>query len=552
MRASLDTPLPLPPSERRVAGTILLVFLLAISLPYLIAPLIFPANMVWGGLLGSADDQNVHLMWARQARDGAFFFRDLYTTEGLVSGERPLFFNILPAIIGWLSRLTGLDVVFPYHFLRVALAGWALWQVHELALAVTNRENKWSRARLLALFLLAFSTGAGILASLPGMSRFIFVDRADGNFPLMPEAFFALSAFAYPLNIASFGLLALVFRKVLDGKGAPLAFIGALLLSNIHTYDALPLILSLVIWTAWQRKNVIVPLAAIVGAALPAIYQYIVFGGSEEFRTKALTVTAPPAIISMLLAYAALLILATLGWQRWRELPATRLLLVWAVASFALAYAPTSIFSFARKMIEGVQIPLVLLAGIGLSHLLGRITTRSARKAAAGAIVALLALSPLQYLGWIWNNTVENNASRLSVLMPPLALSEGDAGALKAINARPGQGAVLSLPFLGSYVPRSTGKFTYAGHWAETLNFIKEKHPKVIAFYSGRMSETEARDFLSKNRIRWVVEGQFERAFTQNASTSATLASSLGLTPIFSGGDELNGITRVYEVPQSP
>jgi hypothetical protein len=545
MRATTEQLPPAPPFERRVAGMILLVFLLVISLPYLIAPLLFPQNMVWGGLLGSADDQNVHLMWARQARDGAFFFRDFFTTEGLVSGERALFFNILPAIMGLLSRVTGLDVVFPYHVLRVALAGWALWQFHELALAVTNREDKWSRARILALFLLAFTTGAGVLASLPGFARFIFIDRADGNFPLMPEAFFALSAFAYPINIASFGLLALIFRKVLQNRGTPVAFVAALLLSNIHTYDALPLILSLVIWMAWKRKNASVTIAAIVGAVLPVLYQFFVFQGSDEFRIKALTPTAPPDIASTLISFGALLILAVCGWKKWRELPAVPLLLIWIVSTFVLVYAPTSVFSFARKMIEGVQLPLVLLAGIGLSELVSRIATVSGRKAVAGAVLALLALSPLQYLGWIWNNTIENNASRQRYLMPPLAVSRGEADALKAINARPEQGAVLSMPFLGSYVPRSTSKFTYAGHWAETLNFEEEKYPQVIRFYSGQLPTDEARAFLRDNRIRWVVEGVLEKGLHGGGST----AEDLGLTPIFSGGDAESGITKVYEVP---
>jgi hypothetical protein len=362
---------------------------------------------------------------------------------------------------------------------------------------------------------------------------------------LMPEAYFALSAFAYPLNIAGFGLLALIFRKVLKNKGAGLAFLAAVLLSNIHTYDALPLILSLLIWLGWKRKDGKVAVATIVGAVLPVLYQFVVFRGSQEFRIKALTVTAPPDVLSMLISFGPLLILAALSFKRWRELPALQLLLIWVVAVFALVYAPTSVFSFARKMIEGVQIPLVILAGIGLSEVVAKIAAVGTRKVVAGLVLALLAVSPLQYLGWIWNNTIENNASRLQVLMPPLTVSRGDADALKAISARPEQGAVLCLPFLGSYVPRSTGKFTYAGHWAETLHFNDTKFPKVVRFYRGQMSEAEARAFLQENRIRWVVEGQFERGFSQGNSMS----QKLGLSPIFTGGDEANGVTTVYAVP---
>ncbi len=533
--------LPLPAFERRAALWILLGFLALITLPYLLAPLLLPAGLTWGGLLGSADDQSVHLMWARQARDGHFFFRDLYTTESLLSGEKPLFFNVLPALMGFLSRLTGLEVAFPYHALRIALAAWALWQFHHLAASVTAGEERFSRARIAALSLLAFTTGAAFLAGVPGFSRFLFIDSPTGNFPLMPEAFFLLSAFAYPLNIASFGLLCLIFRLVLENKSAPAAFIGALLLSNIHTYDALPLLVTLALWLAWQRKVAKAALAAILGALIPVIYQVVVFRGSAEFRLKALTITAPPDVFSMGFAFAPLLILAAFGAKKWRDLPAMRLLLVWIVATFALVYAPTTLFSFARKMIEGVQIPLVLLAGIGLGEILARFSNAPARKLVFGATIGVLAISPALFYGWITQNTLENNASRLRVLMPPLALSGGDAGALRAIDAQPEAGAVLCLPVLGAYVPRATGKFTYVGHWAETLN-RDAKFAQLTRFYRGQMTPAEARDFLAKNRIRWVIEGQFERALSGETS----MAKMLGLTPIYQGGGAPEGVTRVY------
>lgn len=539
--------MPLPAAERRAAGFVLLVFLLAMTLPYALAPLLLPSGSVWGGLLGSADDQNVHLMWARQARDGAFFFRDLFTTESLTSGQKPLFFNVLPALMGVLARLFGCDVVFPYHFARVALAAWALWQCHQLFVAATEGAQKWSRARVLALALLCFSTGAGFFAPL-SPSR-VWIDRPDGSFPLMPEAFFALSGLFYPLNIASFGLLALLFRLMLEKRGAFPAFVAAALLGNIHTYDALPLLLTATLWALWQAKNrdgaaARIALAAIAGALLPVVYQLIVFRGSEEFRVKALTVTAPPDALSMLLNWSPLLILGAFGLPKWRELPATRLLLLWIVAVFALVYAPTSVFSFARKMLEGVQIPLVFLAALGLSQLVARFSSPLLRRGIAGLVLGALLISPAQFGAWLWQNTLENNASRWRVLMPPLALSRGDAAALRFLDARRDAGAVLCLPFLGSYVPRAAAHWTYAGHWAETLRF-GSKFPLVARFYRGQMARDEALLWLRQNRIRWVIEGQFERSLSGGVS----MGTQLGLRPLFRAHDAPNGITTVFAAP---
>src|SRR5687767_3267215 len=69
-------------------------WLLMVSLPYLWAWAVAPQGYSYGGLLYNVDDQNVHLAWARQAAEGQWFFRDLFTSEGLSGGERPLFFNL--------------------------------------------------------------------------------------------------------------------------------------------------------------------------------------------------------------------------------------------------------------------------------------------------------------------------------------------------------------------------------------------------------------------------------------------------------------------------
>jgi len=531
--------LPLSDREKRFGLGILVAFLLCITLPYAWAWAITPVGFTWGGLLFSADDQNVHLMWARQAQSGAFFLRDLFTTEGLVSGDRPLFFNLLPILMGWLSRLTGLEVAFSYHAVRVAGAAWALWQLHLLSWSITGGKPERENARLLTLALAAFTTGAGFIALLlPSiLSRYILFDRADNaNWPLMPEAFFALSALLYPLNIVSFGLLMLVARHILDGKAWP-AFLGALLLANIHTYDALPLIVIAALWAAFNFKadkpSMNRAFAALAGAAIPVVYQVIVFRDSEEFRIKALTQTPPPHLVNTLLTFAPLLILAAWGWWALRDRPRERSFLVlWAVVTLALVYTPFELISFARKMIEAWQIPLLILAGVGLGQL--------KRPVFAVAIVAVLAISPILTMGWILNNAAENNQSRaVKFSMPVLYLYDSEVEALNFIAQDKSDGAVLCLPITGAYVPRATLKSTYAGHWAETL-YIEKKFTLLGRYYSGQMTPDEARQWFTENKIRWVFEGPYERSLAPQSASA-----QLGLTPVFRAGAGANE-TVVY------
>ena len=522
--------LPLSDREKRWGWAIFIAFLLCLTLPYLWAWAITPQGYTWGGLLFSTDDQNVHLAWARQAHDGAFFIRDLFTTEGLISGARPLFVNLLTQVVGWLSRLSGLEVVFWYHAVRVAGAAWAFWQLHLLSWDVTGGRPERENARLGALGLAAFTTGAGLLVTLFPIPPYplIWIDRPDNpTWPLMPEAFFNLSAFLYPLNIVSMGLLLLVFRHILNGKWWPAA-LGALVLSNIHTYDALPFMASALLWSVanWKgdRASAVRALTATLGAAIPVAYQLFVFKNSLEFRIKALSPTPTLPIGHLLLSYSPLLIPAGVGWFLLKDQRKMRNMLgLWTMVTLGLVYQPLVAISFGRKMIEGWQLPLLLLAGVGLASL--------KRPWAMIALIAVLAISPLATMNWILQNAATNNAARTDKFMPPIYLHDSEVAALDFLNRQPQQGAVLCFPFVGGYLPRATGKYTYCGHWAETLYMEQRKLPNAIRYFSGQMTPAQARNLLRKNRVLWVLEGPYERA-----TGGASLSRQLGLKPVFTSG----------------
>lgn len=73
-------PFPIPATdarERRWLAVMIVLQLLAITLPYLWAWAITPPGYAYQGLLYNIDDQNVHLAWARQAYEGHFFISTL-------------------------------------------------------------------------------------------------------------------------------------------------------------------------------------------------------------------------------------------------------------------------------------------------------------------------------------------------------------------------------------------------------------------------------------------------------------------------------------------
>jgi hypothetical protein len=547
--------------EQRLVFAIITLFLLCISLPYAWAILITPPGWTYGGLLYNVDDQNVHLAWARQAYEGQLFFRDLFTHESLQG--KPLFTNAFSWLVGILGR-TGIPLVVIYHVLRLLFSAVALWWFWQLCRELTTSP----RLRVLALATVAFSAGAGWLH--PVWKSRVFIDRADGP-RMMPEAWTFTSALIFPLMILSVFLLCVIYCQTLRAQktGQPshalYAALAALLLSNIHTYDVIPLNIILLLWAVASTqlkfdsqtgglRAWLAPLIPILGTLPPLLYQIVVFRNSEEFRIKALTVTSPPSVLNLLVSFGFLLLLAAIGlyliWRRKNSseldargrqitpLPGIALMLLWVVVTLSIIYVP---LSFGRKMIEGVHLPLSFLAALGVHQLLKSIPASTHKVVAAGA-VAFLSISSVNFTLWCLNNASENNAGRVQYFMPPLYLPPGDAQGLEYLNTanESRDQALLCLTFLGNYVPRETGRTVFLGHWAETLNYNR-KLGEVARFYGigpQQMSESEAREWLRQNNIGLVVVGFYEQ------QAGARLPLDLPLL-------QQTGETRIYRVPQN-
>ncbi|HXG23998.1 MAG TPA: hypothetical protein VNJ09_05530, partial [Chthonomonadales bacterium] len=92
-----------------------------------------PARAWYSWLGYNLDDSCVYLAWMRQAADGSFFQRNLFTTRPQKGQQFNLFFLAL----GNLARLTHLPLLFVYHAARIVLGIAflrAVWWLLELLL----------------------------------------------------------------------------------------------------------------------------------------------------------------------------------------------------------------------------------------------------------------------------------------------------------------------------------------------------------------------------------------------------------------------------------
>ena len=539
------------PRERRIYLAISLLLVALLTLPYLWAWFTTPGDGVYSGLLYNPDDQNVHLAWARQARDGQFFIRDLFTTEWLQNGEKPLFFNVLTMLIGLLSRVTTLPLVMVYHAVRVLGAIACVWFFANLCAQLTADK----RVRVLAVALVAFGGGIGFSQNVfPSRT---FIDNANARLT-MPEAWTFHSAFVFPLFIVPMALLAFIYWQTLRArdsghlKHAVFAGSAALLLANIHTYDVVPLNIVMFLWALWSfisstrsvespdlkidnvnKMRWLAPLIVVAFTIPQVAYQFFVVRNSEEFRVKAFSGKPAPPFLDITISYAPYLILSIGAlWFLWKAQngarrnieyskfenstkttrPAAWIMALWIIVTLILIYTP---ISFARKMIEGVHLPLCFLAALGFIALLDRFRVSfQLQRVLVGALVLMMSVSSLSFVSWCLTNATDNNSTdeRANAFMPPLYVLDETQRAMRFLDDldEPRTRAVLCFPRVGNYVPRESGWPVYVGHFDETLHATR-KYNESLRFYDGRMNNDEAAQWLQNNDIGFVAVGPLEK-----------------------------------------
>ena len=498
--------------------------------PYLFAYSLTGINRQfgWFSWLGyNLDDGAVYLSWIRQAADGHFFQRNLFTTEPQPTGQFNLFFLAL----GLLSRVTTLDPIAVWHIARIALGFWFLYAVYRLI----ERLLPDDRSQKSAFLLVCFSAGLGWI---PGLWKELGQDAPVDVW--QPEAITFLSLYLNPLFIASQLLMVGFLTELLDSertgsvKAAGFAGFCGFLLGNIHGYDVITLA---VIWTLYRTVRIlqergirlevlIQAAAAFVPAFLSAGYQYYLLRSNPVFAARVNVETLSPPLAQYLMGYGLLVLLAIGGaWLSWRrastgDRPATThslnlsltFLISWAIANLAAAYLPVP---FQRKMVMGLHLPICMLAGAGVGIWLSRLRERDWRV----ALVVIVGVAFVTNARFQLRDAEFFQANLGQSLIQRPFLMAGERKALEWLreHAKPGT-PIQPLPWIpvggagrldttmATFAPGLTGLPVAAGHWGETPAFgdaIREWN----RFTLGLPVETAA-ELLRRTGVRYITFSQ--------------------------------------------
>jgi hypothetical protein len=528
--------LPIPSLDRHEFRFVLALSIVALaitSIPYLLGAALATEDRVFGGFVYATEDCYSYLAKMRQGAEGAWLFHIVYTPE---PHPGALFFPFHLLLGKVAALLPGGDLVARmvcvYHGARLLFGFGLLLTVYRFLAVFTERVA----LRRLAWLLVTFGGGLGWLL--------VALEQPDwlGSEPLdfiLPEGFTFLVLYAFPhialgRTLLLWGILFLLRaweeRAKLEAQSSGHAVRHTQYTSRF-THHVSRMAYCVLAGLAWLLMGLIVPFYvavawAVTGAAwlvlslrerriawreglLAAVAMFIaapvvaysawVFTSDKVYATwAAQNKILSPHPLHYLVAYGVPLVLAALAVRgAWRDERPLWLPLAWVGIVPVLVYVP---FNLQRRLVEGVQVPLSLLAALGV--LSSRLQGFRSRLVIA---VLLTGLSLTNVL------LVAGNCLVLQGLPAPIYRSVGEVAALDRLNERVEPDDVVLVAYeTGNYLPARVRARAFVGHGPESVH-ADEKKALVARFFDAATEDAWRRQLLSQYGVDYVFWGPVEQ-----------------------------------------
>jgi len=484
----------------------------ASTVPYVAGYAAQTPQVRFGGALLDRADYHSYLARMWQGYRGEWEFRLLFTPES----HDGVYFQPFYMALGHIARLLGTELSLMYQIARVVFGFLMLLGVYPLVTLFVEPVQTRRAAFLLA------TTASGLGWLTEAIAR-----TPPGG--VSPMDFWLLDGFVYlevllsPHFCAATGLLLLSLWLLLRRPSGPLwwegglAVIVSLGLGLIHPYTMLVVdLVSISYWAIrWLQTRQVAWRSVATAAAMGVVQLPLVIYELWTFRThpvfsgwsvQNVTLSPPPRFY--LFGYGVLLVLGTVGAVTWARRDGRKLSfpLLWIGLVVALTHLP---WNLQRRFLEGVQVPLGMLAGVGLTERLlpegGQKLRRLGRLLIVALVVALAAMSNLQL-----TTRLTLAAASLSA---PVAFWPADLLAgIDWLGDNSGwDETVLSAFEVGNLIPARIGHRVVLGHGMETVDY-DAKREAVARFYAARTTDAERRALVETWGVAYVVHGAEERA----------------------------------------
>ena len=505
------------------------VTLLAIAwTPYSVAFRKTPTSEQFMGLIGreAIDDNNVYLGLMRQAAEGKVLFTNNFTSEP----NPPALFNFVYLVLGRLAAVTGwsLDLV---HRLFGGLSIVLLVLVTYAFIATAIR-RPWYRR--MALILACFGVGLTWLARLGYRLTGIHTKTVD-SWLVETSIFHTMLVYPHFVFAAALMVGSLLFLlKAQRRQGLIPAVAGGLcgaLLAASHTFEVVVLLPTAITyfvleWMARERPpapNRWVSLVLILSLPLPVLIlnQWTLtrepMWGNVVARLD--FYTPDPFRLALGLGAAFFIVILTFdGFLRPNRSAGERMSKAWLLVALALVYFPK--FNWRYHLLNGIQIPLAILATQGLRRTVFRAMLRRRSRTsipwwprvlrgwpgvltASGVIIILCCLSSI--------NLILSYRHEAGQVAEPTYLPKAEVAALEWLRREvPRDALVFATYATGNYIPRLSGQRVFIGEDKLTEN-LDSREAEVEGFFRAGWSDQERMSLLQRFGVDYLFYGSDER-----------------------------------------
>ena len=512
--------------DRREWGFVLAVGILALaipSIPYAIGAVRVTEGRVFGGFVFALEDCYSYLAKMRQGAEGAWLFHIAYTSEPHMG----TFFFPFHLILGKVAALVPFGnlttrMVWVYHAARWVFGLGLLLTVYRFLAAFTERVT----VRRVAWLMVTFGAGLGWL--------FVALGQSDWRgFPpldfILPEGFTFLVLYAFPhialgRTLLLWGILFLLkawgTKQQISNIKFQIPRVGWAALAGL-SWLLMGLIVPFYVPVAWAvmgaawlvlcvRQRCIVWREALLAAvsvliSAPVVgYSLWVFNSDPVYKVwSAQNLILSPHPLHYLAAYGVPLLLAAFAVRdAWRSERAAWLALAWVGVVPFLVYLP---FNLQRRLVEGVQVPLSLLAAWGLGQIssLKSQVPSLRRWLVVGVVLLILSLTNVIL--------VAGNTLVLRWHSEPIYRDAAEIAALDWLSDRvESDDVVLASYETGNYLPARVWARVFVGHGPETVRF-GEKKALMARFFYAATDDFWRQELLEEYGVDYVFWGPAER-----------------------------------------
>ncbi len=519
-----------------------------LSVPYVLGYAFARPGTEFTGIIMNPEDSQSYFAKMLEGYDGQWLYTIPFTTEA----HAPAFVGGFYLALGHLARGLNLSLVAVWHIARIVF-DWLMFVAVFGFIATFLRD---SRTRWTAYLLAIFGSGLGWVLFL--LDQPYWLDFFPVDFK-MPEAHLFFSALTFPH--VTFGITMILASLWLSfcffaTPSKWLYVIGAGV-ANLLLAIAYPFLIYLIAatlgiyWLILQvqarrilwREAILSALTFIPVTPLLLYYAFTLKNNPVFNLWDAQSITLSPPVPHYLIAYGVMLLLAALSLRQHRS--DLTFLWAWVIAAALLIYAP---LNAQRRFVEGVQVPLSILATIGLLQVFlpWLVQTRfyrwlvsHPRYTAAG--VERLFIVLFLFLMSLSNGYVLASVSVTAAIQQPFPLfrTTDEIQAVDWLRANTSRSDVVMGAYeTGNFVAARAGNRVVIGHWAETVDW-KDKFDETERFYTDATGDEWRSTFLLNDyHVAFVFWGATERSLGDFNPEHASY-----LEKVFS-----NDTTRIYRV----